>query len=248
MKTSFDLRCIGMAAAVLLFAAQPAAADVLYDPATNTLPSAQSWLTLGTPGYTQSVGGGAYTLNTTLVNDVKAGSSLFNLTALDSVAGFKLDFNLRIASEAHSSTDRAGFSLIVTGADPAQALELGFWGDRVFAYTATFARGSEALFATSLATDYSLVVRNNQYTFSGGGAKLLSGALVDYSAKGSPYTLPGFLFFGDDTTRAQSLTEMGVVTLAAVPEPATGGLLLAGLAGLAFVRRLGVSGAFRGAR
>lgn len=233
MKTPFDLRALGLATAAMLFAAQPAVAEVLYDPGLNTLPSAQGWLTLGTPGYTQGVGGGAYTLNTTLLNDVKAGSSLFNLAALDSVAGFKLGFNLRIASEAHSSTDRAGFSMIVTGADPTQALELGFWGDRVFAYTASFARGSEALFATSPATDYSLVVRNNQYTFSGGGAKLLSGSLVDYSAKGSPYSLPGFLFFGDDTTRAQSLTEMGVVTLAAVPEPATGALLVAGLAGLA---------------
>ena len=237
MNTSFDLRAIGMATAALLFVAQPATAEVLYDPGLNTLPSAQGWLTLGTPGYTQGVSGGVYTLDTTLANGLQAGSSLFNLATLDTVTGFKLDFNLRIVAESHASTNRAGFSLIVTGADPTHALELGFWGDRVFAYTSTFERGSEALFATGVATDYSLVVRNNQYSFSGGGGELLSGSLVDYSANGSPYTLPGFLFFGDDTTRAQSLTEMGGVSLAAVPEPAAGALLLAGLAGLALLRR-----------
>ena len=235
MRTSLDLRMAGVA---LLFTAQSAAAVSLYDPGLNTLPSAQGWLTLGTPGFTQGVSGGAYMLDTTASNAIKVGSSLFNLAALDTVAGFKLDFNLRIAAEAHASTDRAGFSLIVTGADPTQALELGFWNDRVFAYAAGFTRGAEALFTTASATDYSLVVRNNHYTFSGDGGKLLSGSLVDYSAAGSPYSLPGFLFFGDDTTRAQSLTEMGAVALAAVPEPATLALFAAGLAALALVRRL----------
>lgn len=223
--------------AALLFAAHTAGAASLYDPGLNTLPSAQGWFTFGLGGYSQGVGGGVYALDTTASNDIKAGSSLFSLPALDTVAGFRLDFNLRIVSEAHASDDRAGFSMIVTGADPAQALELGFWGDRVFAYTATFDRGAQALVATGAATDYSLRVRNNQYRFFGGGSLLLGGSLVDYTAKGAPYNQKGFLFFGDDTTRAQSLTEMGGVSLTAVPEPATGALLVAGLAGLACVRR-----------
>ena len=55
--------------------------------------------------------------------------------------------------------------------------------------------------------------------------------------RGSPYTLPGFLFFGDDTSRAQSRAELGSVALAPIPEPGTVPLLAAGLIGLVWWRR-----------
>ena len=68
MKTSCHLRtavAVAVAASAALFAAQGAAAATLYDASLNSLPSAQGWFSFGTPGYTQSAGGGAYTLDTT---------------------------------------------------------------------------------------------------------------------------------------------------------------------------------------
>ena len=140
----------------------------------------------------------------------------------------------RVLTEAHANANRAGYSVIVTGTDPSHALELGFWGDRVFAYTASFARGAEALLATTSTTHYVLNVTNNHYTLTGNSIELLSGALLDYGARGAPYTNPGFLFFGDDTSSARSSTELGLVSLTPIPEPATVALLLAGLLAVAW--------------
>ena len=84
---------------------------------------------------------------------------------------------------------------------------------------------------------YSLVVKNNAYEFAADGSTLFSGALVNLAAGGPVYAQSGLVFFGDDTTSAQSRSELRGVTLAAVPEPATGALLTAGLLGLAWLRR-----------
>jgi hypothetical protein len=71
---------------------------------------------------------------------------------------------------------------------------------------------------------------------------LLSGALVDYSARGGPYAQAGLLFFGDDTSRAESSSQWRGATLSPVPEPASVALLAAGLAVLAWRRRAGAAG------
>jgi hypothetical protein len=215
--------CSGLVAA-------PASAGTIYDPALGSLPSAQGWLTTGAGPYVQGVSGGVYSLDTSASNAVLAGSALLNPAALNTAAGFTIDFDLRVIAESHARPERGGFSMIVTGADPTHALELAFWNDRVFAYTSTFAHGAEALFDTSAFTQYSLVIADNHYAFSGNGAALLSGSLVDYSARGTPYNQAGFLFFGDDTTSAQAHVELGKVTVGPVPEPDIAGLLAAGLA------------------
>lgn len=203
----------------------------LYDPGANTLPSVQGWTTAGA-GFSQAVGGGVYVLDTTLGNAAMAGSALFNVATLDTAVGFTLDFSLRVLSEAHARDNRAGYSVIFTGTDPSHALELAFWNDRVFAYTASFARGSQALLATTSTTHYALSVNNNHYTLRGNSVELLSGALVNYGALGAPYTNPGFLFFGDDTSSARSRTELGLVSLTPIPEPSTVAMLLTGLLAL----------------
>jgi hypothetical protein len=183
-----------------------------------------------------------YTLNTTPSKEVVAAYGKINPTGLDTVAGFRLDFNLRVVAESHARPERAGFSVILTGADPKQALELGFWNDRVFAYISTFGHGAKVLFATTALTDYSIVVANNQYTLKGNGNALLTGSMVDYTAFGLPCSLSSAVFFGDDTRSASSHVELGGIALAPVPEPGPGVLLAAGLAVLAWLCRAAARG------
>ena len=226
-------------AAVLLCAAHAAISAPLYDPALGTLPSAQGWSTTGVGPFTESVNAGRYQFSTLAANAIQAGSAHFTTPAIDTVAGFTLDFNLRVVSELHARDDRAGFSFIVTGQDPAHSLEIAFWGTHVWVYTDTFAHGADAGLDTSLARDYALVVKNNAYVLSADGIMLFGGALVDYSARGAPYNRAGFLFFGDDTTSARAQVELGAINIAAVPEPATTALLAAGLIALAWRGRPG---------
>lgn len=237
MPSSLASRAFLVAAALALCAGPATwAASVAYDPAAGTLPSAQGWTALGAPSFFERVAGGVYTLDTTASNDVVAAYGRGDPTGLDTVGGFRLDFNLRVLDESHARPERAGFSVILTGVDPRHALELGFWNDRLFAYTSTFGHGAEALYATTTITDYSLLVANNRFTLKGNGSTLLRGSLVDYSAFGPPYTVPSAVFFGDDTRSAQSHVELRGLALTPVPEAATGVLLAVGLVALAGLR------------
>jgi len=238
MPHQFNQGVLGTAVAIGLFTATAAGAVSLYDPALNTLPSAQSWTTLGVGPYTQSVSAARYQFSTLAANATQAGSARFSNAALDTQAGFTLDFNLRVAAEAHANADRAGFSFIVTGLDPTHSLEIGFWGDHVWAYTGTFQHGLDAALDTGTAHEYSLSVSNDSYSLLADGTQLFAGTLVDYSGHGAPYNQAGFIFFGDDTSSARSQVELGAITVSSVPEPATTALLAAGLLGLALRRRL----------
>lgn len=237
MGMSFSkLRSLGVgAAALLLFVAQ-AAAVTLYDAALGSLPSAQGWssLQLGAAP-TQSVAGGAYRLDTTGPGVVYFGNA--RSASLDTAAGFDLSFSLQVLSEAHTSSNRSGYSMVMVGADPTKALEIAFWSDHVWAYDFNaadgFVHGADAAFDTTQVRQYELSVRHSNFTLTGDGALLLAGALRDYTLGGPPYTSPNFLFFGDDSSRGNSVTELGSVTLTPVPEPASAALLVAGLAGLA---------------
>ena len=233
-------RLVAGAAIVCVF--QLAQAATLYDPALNTLPSAQGWTTAGIGPYSESVAAGTYQFSTLQLNATQAGSARFGNAALDTASGFTLDFNLRVLSEVHAREDRAGFSIIMTGLDPAHSIEIAFWGDHVWSYTSSFAHGVDAAFDTmGAAHDYALVVKNDAYVLKADGTTLFSGPLVDYV--GQPYDSAGFLFFGDDTSSARSQVELGRITLTAaavpaVPEPATTALFAIGLVALALTRRV----------
>jgi len=234
------------ALSLVLLAAAPARALTLYDAAAGSLPSAQGWtpLGLGAPG-AQSVANGSYRLDTTGPTVVSWGNGRLSPILLDTAAGFDLSFSLQILAETHTSVNRSGYSVVMVGADSTQALEIAFWNDHVWVYdydplqTDRFVHGADAAFDTTAAlTDYTLAVRNQQFTLSANGSTLLSGALRDYTAQGLPYNTPNFLFFGDDSSRGTSISLLGYVSITAVPEPATVALMLAGLAAVAALAAL----------
>ena len=119
-----------------------------------------------------------------------------------------------------------------------KAIELAFWSGHVWAYdydglaADRFVHGADAAFDTASALQtYTLSVRHQQFTLFSGGSTLLSGALRDYTASGlPPYATPNLLFFGDDSSRGTSVTQLGFVSLSPVPESASAALWLAGLA------------------
>ncbi len=163
---------------------------------------------------------------------------------LDTQAGFDLSFSLQMLGETHDSPNRAGFSLVLVGAQASRALELDFWADHIWAqkYDASqpdrFVHDADMAFDTTAAlTPYTLAVRQQQFTLLAGGTALLSGALRDYTPAGLPYTTPNFLFLGDNSSRGSAISHLGALSLSPVPEPSVALLLAMGLAGLALRRR-----------
>lgn len=232
------------AAGLAAVAAAPAAqAATLYDPALGTLPTAQGWSVLasGTAAASQSVAAGRYRLDTTGAGVSAYGNAIS--TALDTAAGFDLRFTLQVVNESHDSANRAGYSVVMVGSDPSKALELSFWSDQVWAadYVASdadrFVHGAGAAVDNTAAPhDWLLSVRNQQFALAADGSVLLAGSLRNYTAAGLPYNVPNFLFFGDDSSRGVSVTQLGLVSVSAVPEPAAAWLALAGGA-LLWLRR-----------
>lgn len=238
---------------LLLTAALPASALNLYDPALGSLPAAQGWSTLGTgTAASQALVGGLLQVDTTASGVGAFGSGRSTPQPLDTTTGFQLQFSLQVLAEQHSSDNRAGFSLLVQGANQAQALELGFWQDQVWAL-AYEAGGADSgyLRAETASLDtgsglrqYTLAVQQGQYSLLADGVGVLSGALRDYPTLGlstAVYGLTSYVFVGDNSTRGQSLVQLGAITLQPVPEPATWALWALGLAagaGLAGRRRV----------
>jgi hypothetical protein len=247
-----------------------AASITVYDDTAANTPGLQPWLFAADDGFFSggSVTETALAAGVNLVSDnaVSAGYSNYNpftssfknaaFPLLDRDQGFSVSFALDIASEAHSSNDRAGFSVILLGED-LLGIELGFWVDEVWAQNDTplFSHGEGALFDTTAGEVlYELAILGSSYALTADGNALLQGSLRDYSAfsgpfGGAPYDLPSYLFLGDDTGSAAANIVLGEVIVstnepAAVSTPAVALLLLSGL--LLLRRWRGISG--RGAR
>lgn len=235
---------------------------VLYDPNLGTLPNQQGWLSVVDNSTTQSMTGGFVNLNTTADRNDQSGyfsEDPFNGTVthpnmpvLDRAAGYTVSFQVQVLSEEHNNRDdnndgkldRAGFSVIAISQDLA-GLELGFFENRVWAY-ATAGEGTNSLFTqaegvafdtTASLVNYDLSIQGDNYQLSANSQSILSGSLRNYNPSGlppliDPYNNPSFLFFGDDTTSADSNVLLGRVEVlnSAIPEPNS--LLVIGCSGM----------------
>lgn len=215
------------AIAIVVFAAIARADVVLYDASLHTLPSSQGWYYLTDPLTgalaAQSNSGGVLTLDTTPRRSDSAGYFSFGhpqVGTLDRINGFSIRLDARILSEIHVSNHRAGFNLIVETSD-GYGLELGFWANRIWAQNDSplFTQAeSVAISTTAAMTRYDLDILGGSYTLHANGSPILTGALRDYSAFGLPYTIPSFLFVGDNTSSAQAAAQISRIELNSLPE------------------------------
>lgn len=210
---------------------------ILYNAAAATLPSQQSWLAFGTGliGTETRTANGTTLNSTALVND-GAGYSSHSRTAptlvngafpvLNRSLGFSLDFRLRVISETHLTTNRAGFSVSLLDQGPTpQGIELGFWTNSIFSQvggTTPFQAVGQRLNGvnTTLASSYSLRILDQTYYLLANNRLVLSGALQAYNlwpkdprVPYNPYTTPNFLFLGDNTGSASASVELGTTSL-----------------------------------
>lgn len=225
---------------------QTASAAVLYQPSGTQFPEDQGWLSyfsLGTApvrsadstkttfstSFDTQAGWSNRTVLTTLVNP--------SFPNLDRTAGFTLNFGVKVVTESHNSTDRAGFSVILLASDHL-GIELGFWPTEIWAQSSTFthAEGTAGTYDTTVARNYSLTIQGSTYTLNDGSSNILTGSLRDYStAMSIPYGLGNYLFVGDNTTSATASIEL--TGLSIVPEPTSLGLCLGVFGALAWRRR-----------
>ncbi|OUC15734.1 MAG: hypothetical protein B0A82_05310 [Alkalinema sp. CACIAM 70d] len=207
-----------------------AATYTLYDGAKNTAPSLQGWITV-LNGATQTVGGGATVLDTTVGGDViQAGySRLSQPFSLDPKVGYTLGIDVQLLKEAHASKDRAGLSVTLLGVDR-WGVELAFWAsdptitDRLWVQNdgrvsgkPLFTHGEGTSFnPTTKVVHYDLAIRGSTYRLFANrnySAPILTGALKNYSVFGPPYDRSNFLFVGDNTKSARGAFKLVKVEL-----------------------------------
>jgi hypothetical protein len=167
--------------------------------------------------------------------------------------GYTIVFSLRMVSESHSSSARAGFSVIAVSSDAASgvasSIEIGFQSGRVFAQSDDFGLtvADENTSFNPVGSDfinYALTVQGSSYELAADSNVILSGVLHDHFDHNinwpvSPYQIPNFLFLGDDTTSASAeiLLRRVEVEATTVPEPPTWLLFGVGVLALCAWRR-----------
>lgn len=233
--------CLGLAA--------PARAQVLYDASLGTMPEPQGW-TYGELGseVSRSLSGNSVLLDTSTRVGAQAGWSRLAEPTLDREAGFTLLFTAKLNAEAHTNHHRAGFSVILLGAD-ANGVELAFWTNTVFVQDGPpnlFTHAEDtALPARDGYVDYALTIGGADYVLHADGVPILSGPVRDYTSFGgliNPYKIPNFIFVGDNTKSASASVNVKRVVLIHPPtlrSPAPGVVSWLGIHNLSY--RLQVS-------
>ncbi len=231
---TITLLLIGIGSLIISFpstytTAAPAAPMVFYDGALGGLPVTQDMEFFTNPGSsaTQSFGGGATTLDTTIQIADAAGYRVPAASAptLNRADGFKLNFSLQIESENHNANnDRSGVSVILLAQDM-KGIEIEFWDNEVWAQEggaepALFTHDEGVDFNTT--TDiiaYELEIVNDTYTLTAPAMTTLTGLVRDYTDWVPPfgvpdfYEEPNFVFLGDNTTSAESRIKLAYVAV-----------------------------------
>jgi len=216
MKKSLAAISVGF---TLLMGATAAYADQLYNGLSlpSQTPDQQGWTYLKTAYPTvpsaQATAGG--TILNTGTSKNYAGYFKQSPVPLDRDKGYSISFSVKINSESHSSSNRAGFSIIATS-NPSgtetqpYSLELGFWQNSIWAQNVGFTKGESVSFNTqSAVNNYELRIQGTQYQLfvNGSAQPILKGSLRKYNYTPppgfiNPYTTPSLIFMGDDTTSA----------------------------------------------
>jgi hypothetical protein len=237
VRTSTELPCqlISFVIVTLLVLAPSqshAAGIVLYDGALGGLPVTQGLAYAGF-GPTETFTAGATVLNSSANKAFQGGYTpkVGRLPVLDRSRGYTLRFTVQITAEDHAGSDRnsdmiddrAGFSLIVLSSDR-HGIELGFWPNRIWAQAGggsgdgpIFTQAEGAALDTTTERIYELFVHGDIYQLREGSSIVLSGALRNYSAFGSVYTTPNFMFLGDNTTSASATVRIVRASIEVVP-------------------------------
>ena len=239
---------VALTAAGVWLMAGPARAetDILYTPQGVTTPADQGFGYLVNPplGAQSTVVGSptGATLTTSAATGESAGFFTHNpftgavihpaSRPLDRAAGFCVRFHLAVTAEAHTTANRAGFSVIAITSD-GRGVEIGFWTDEIWCYEDDrdgagflFTHAEEVAQQPAVMAGvrrYDLVVMGERYVLCIGGEPVLSGRLRDYRAftgpvfpifgELDPYEVPNLVFFGDDTSSASSRSVLGALSI-----------------------------------
>jgi len=193
---------------------------ILYDASNGTNPDEQGWTYLSNffgqsqaDRYTEN---GVHRLNT--MRNIAEMAGYFGINhphigKLDRQQGFSLQLNLRILDDVSTSENRGGFSVIALSND-LSGVEVVFRMDTIWVYTESFDIAELSGFDTATGfRDYSISVKNNNYEITVGDEPVFTGPLRDYSGFGTPYNIPNFIFFGDNTSRSGADIEITRITL-----------------------------------
>ncbi len=165
-----------------------------------------------------------------------------NVPSLNRQTGYSIAFEIRIQAEHHADgpggddngdglADRAGFSLSAISSD-IFGVELSFWEDRIWIKDDD-TRSPDDLFTqaegvswdtTADLTEFELQVMGSRYRLRANSAldPLLSGPLRDYrrfEGPINPYETPNFLFFGDNSKRAEAAVEIARISAGELAGP-----------------------------
>src|SRR5689334_5841946 len=139
-------------AGVLVTICSARAAELRYEGSSGVLPDDPQWQwgyqvlnkNFLTPQTTATAAGGVTTLDSTaqasdlagytthVPNLFTTGFTYVHTIPLDRNPGFEADFTVKLTSEQHSSTDRAGFSVVALSSDATpMGIELAFWTNEI---------------------------------------------------------------------------------------------------------------------